>query len=394
MTQPQTPDFADIVAILERRGEQAIQPGLERMQRVMTGWVSSSLPTQMIHVAGTNGKGSTSYFLYHLLQRQGLKVGLYTSPHLNDLTERIRWGCHNQSDVLIHRTDFVDLYCDLQVFLDKNQLTLSYFETITAIAIQWLGLQNLDACIWEVGLGGRWDATNVLACPWSILTNVDLDHQSYLGDTVEAIFEEKAGILKPGQRMVSAVEQLPLRQRLALLAQQKGALVELIDMPSLLPFRDKNFRLAKACFEVMGYVLDEAHLRDVDKHVVWGGRLEWLTDQICIDGAHNPAGIRALVQEITTWQQPVTLVLGILNRKDYHAMVQEIVPYVQNVWLVEGFDSQQVSTQELQKECLKYLSDVTIITLSDLQQSIAHASNVCVVAGSLYLISQVRRWWR
>ncbi len=378
-------DFSKLVHDLYAQGEQNIKPGLERMQALLPHWCFSCVSTIHVHIAGTNGKGSTAFYLYQILRAYGLKVGLYTSPHLDCITERIRVG--DVQETVISRDDFVAIHQKLEKVCEQVGIKLSFFETLTALAMDWIASQPLDVCIWEVGLGGRWDATNVVDASYSAITNIGLDHQEYLGYSLEEILREKAGILKPKQQMISMVDAT-LRPLLNDIARKVGADVRYVDVKEEVSFEHRNKRLALALAQKMGYEVRN----DCLEHLLpWPGRMEWINPHLCLDGAHNSAGMYALAQEIRNIKPSLRLVLGVMKRKEYSALVRAIVPYVSEVIVVEGFDPQQCSIDVLQKECLKYQSNVSIINIAQLNPLLYDRDCCVLVTGSLYLISRVRR---
>ena len=176
-------------------GAKAYKPGLETTLRLMTHVGNPHERLRAIHVAGTNGKGSTSHLIAAALQASGRKVGLFTSPHLVSLTERIRINGEP-----IPETEVASFETEHKAFLDELQP--SFFETMTALAFTYFVSQGVDVAVVEVGLGGRLDSTNVLTPVLSVITNIGLDHTEFLGTTLPQIAREKAGIIKPGVPVV------------------------------------------------------------------------------------------------------------------------------------------------------------------------------------------------
>ena len=177
-----------------------IKLGLDAMRQFMARVNNPERDLEIVHIAGTNGKGSVSVTLLTLLSRAEYRVGLYTSPHLSSVRERFRIG-----DTFISEETFARLATDIRNVLGEEKIT--YFEFTTAIAFLWFAEENLDLVILETGLGGRLDATNIVTPLVSVITNVSMDHEAYLGNTISAVAKEKAGIIKPAVPVVSAVQE-------------------------------------------------------------------------------------------------------------------------------------------------------------------------------------------
>ncbi|OED35185.1 hypothetical protein AB834_05055 [PVC group bacterium (ex Bugula neritina AB1)] len=380
-------DFDKAVEELNLIGEQSIKPGLERIQTAFDQMnLRNHFETVHVHIAGTNGKGSTAHYLYQMLRSKGQKVGLYTSPHLDSIIERIRIG-DKEEQIYISPETFVKYFRFFKNVENLKNIKLSYFEIVTAIAIKWFDEQKIDTCIWEVGLGGRLDATNVICSSYAVITNIGLDHQEYLGETKKDILHEKAGILKKDQKVVSMLEA-KLRPELDKIAKKKDIKVQYIDLPPTASFDTNNKILAKSVFENMGFSIG---LNDCQSFSPLQGRMEWLMSNVCVDAAHNVDGMKALAIEMKKMKGDVSLVLGILERKSYKPMIEAIAPFVSEVCLVRGFSEDQHSVRKLEDECLKYLSKVSIMDMKNLRHYLSIQKKYNFVAGSLVLISKVRR---
>ena len=213
-------------AILARAPEHDLQPSLERIAAVMDllGEPQRSFPA--IHVTGTNGKTSTARIIERILREMGLTTGRFTSPHLHDIRERISIGGE-----LISREDFLDAYRDVIPFVEavdarsveEGGPRMTYFEVVVAVAYAAFAAAPVDVAIIEVGMGGAWDATNVIHAPVAVITPIDLDHQHFLGDSVLDIAHEKSGIIKPDAIAVSAAQDDEVAQILRERAEGAGA---------------------------------------------------------------------------------------------------------------------------------------------------------------------------
>ena len=384
--------FEESLIELNKQQECAIQPGLERISTVLSVLGDPHLDLNAIHIAGTNGKGSVASFLSQYLLESGYRVGMYTSPHLRTPRERIQTGPAS-SLTLIAEQDWVIHFNRVQDAIRQVGVHLSYFEYLTAMAFDYFAHQKLDWVVIECGLGGRWDATNVIAAQCAILTNISLDHQSWLGETEALIFLEKQAIIKTNQCVVSGIEQLDLRKQLKqTCAVQQCELIESTEDQEMIIsqnfplFQKKNIQLALLALKSIFGSLNSDALKKTYANWAWKGRMEWIEPNVCVDGAHNVAAMRALAVEIKQWGGAPTLVLGMLKDKNYQDAIAEILPYVSAVICVEGYSERECSAEQLEKECLKYLPKVTKISISELINMIDGHSNKIIVAGSLHLV--------
>ena len=285
--------------------------GLEPTQKLAALAGSPQDKLRFIHVAGTNGKGSTCAMLESIYRAAGLRVGLFTSPHLVSFRERIQ-----VNRLCIPEEDVVRLVDEVRRANQENAATL--FEFTTVMALKYFAEQACDLVVWETGLGGRLDATNIVTPLASVITNIALDHQQWLGDTLEKIAAEKAGIIKPGIPVVTAAEP-PALGVIEAVAQAKNAPLTRIseldssarpsDLISGLPLAGDhqkiNATLALATIEVLQSQIpvSESALRQGLASVSWPGRLQLIQrpdgQQILLDGAHNIAGAKALREALS-----------------------------------------------------------------------------------------------
>ncbi|HEY5599653.1 MAG TPA: folylpolyglutamate synthase/dihydrofolate synthase family protein, partial [Candidatus Manganitrophaceae bacterium] len=314
--------YAQTLDYLYRLQWHGIQPGLERMEEILSllGRPEKGFPS--VHVAGTNGKGSTAAMIASALRRGGYRIGLYTSPHLIDFSERIR-----VDDIPIPQEEIVRLTEFLRRRIEGEAPhlteTITFFEFTTALAFLYFAEAKVDLAVVEVGLGGRFDATNLLTPLVSVITNIDLDHEQYLGPTIVRIAEEKAGVIKERVPVVTGAAQPEVLSLFERIARSKEAplirLGEEIkvsgDLPARFVYRGdqerivhcpllgrhqiRNAALAVAALEQLrlkGIQLSEKDLLDGIADVRWEGRLEMIRKNplIFLDGAHNPAGAETL----------------------------------------------------------------------------------------------------
>lgn len=287
-----------------------------------------------IHVAGTNGKGSTSHMIASVLQSAGYKVGLYTSPHLKDFRERIR-----VNGKMIPEQEVVDFVERNIGFLEEHQL--SFFELTVGMAFDHFARQQVDIAVVEVGLGGRLDSTNIIKPVVSVITNIGLDHTQFLGDTLPEIAFEKGGVIKPGIPVVIGevqTETLPVFKKLA---EERKATLHIADQLSdfknheesasietdlVGDYQRKNVQTALKTFELLkgkGYELSEGHILNGLKHVVENtglkGRYQVLRTKpkVICDTAHNREGLELVLDQLLKQGAArLHFVLGVVNDKD------------------------------------------------------------------------------
>ena len=326
-------------------GAAAYKPGLENTLRLMGHVGNPHEKLRAIHVAGTNGKGSTSHLIAAVLQAAGYKVGLYTSPHLVSLTERIR-----VNGVPIPESEVAQFVEKNRAFLDEAQP--SFFETMTAMAFAYFVAQKVDFAVVEVGLGGRLDSTNVLTPILSVITNIGLDHTEFLGNTLAKIAREKAGIIKPGVPCVIG-ETHPQTMNVFLdKAQECGILGEGLETTDCriwfadqcgylrtrrlreAPecelkglYQEKNMQTAFVALQVLR--IPREAIREGFSHVCsltgLRGRWETLRENplVICDTGHNSHGIQYVAQQLKTLPNPhIWIVFGMVNDKDTEVVMR------------------------------------------------------------------------
>ena len=388
--------------------------GLGRMQRAVDLLGNPEQTYPIIHVTGTNGKGSTIAFMRELFARHGKKVGTFTSPHIVSIHDRI---CINGEP--ISDEDFIRLADQVKAMEQRLLEThdqLSFFELLTLIALLYFKEQKVDLVLLEVGIGGLLDTTNVVTGEIAIITSIGLDHQETLGDSLVAIAEQKAGIFKPGNSAVIA--NLAPEAQLVCKKTATNLGVSLYQANKDFSFRNGNFYSSLADFNHLILGLEGAYQEEnaalalqafllfmaqrdekVDQEAVraalqatkWAGRLEAVTEHIYLDGAHNLPALERLVEfiqeKIQQGYQPQIL-FGALKRKDYGGMLAYLTGHLPDIALyVTSFDYQG-SLEE------QDLGGYTIIAcyrdFIDNFEASAQEKDLLFVTGSLYFISEVR----
>ena len=388
--------------------------GLGRMQRAVDLLGNPEQTYPIIHVTGTNGKGSTIAFMRELFVSHDKKVGTFTSPHIVSIHDRI---CINGDP--ISDADFIRLADQVKV-MEKRLLEtydqLSFFELLTLIALLYFKEQEVDLVLLEVGIGGLLDTTNVVTGEIAIITSIGLDHQETLGDSLVAIAEQKAGIFKPGKSAVIA----NLAQEAQLVCQRTATNlgVSLYQADQDFSFRNGNFSSSLADFNHLILGLEGAYQEEnaalaiqafllfmnqrdekVDQEAVraalqattWAGRLEAVTEHVYLDGAHNLPALERLVEfiqeKIQQGYQPQIL-FGALKRKDYSGMLTYLTEHLPDTALyVTSFDYQG-SLEE--QDFGDYTSIASYRDFMDNFESSAGEKDLLFVTGSLYFISEVR----
>ncbi|HKQ38899.1 MAG TPA: folylpolyglutamate synthase/dihydrofolate synthase family protein [Verrucomicrobiae bacterium] len=350
--------------------------GLENPRRLSELAGNPERKLRFIHVAGTNGKGSTCAILESIYRGAGLRVGLYTSPHL------VRFGERIQVDrQLIPNDEIVRLVNEvkrwMKGFSENDHPT--FFEVVTVIALRYFLEQRCDLVIWETGMGGRLDATNIVTPLASVITNVGFDHQQWLGDTLEKIAFEKAGIIKPTVPVITAAtsEALTVIQRVA--GELKAPLSVVTQPAHIEPLTGKHQRmnaaLALETARVLQSTLPAATLGDV----WWPGRLQ-RHGKFILDGAHNLPGIQSLDTELTGHP---TIIFGVLRDKDWPAMVRILSKRARRLLLVPVKSKRGLPPSEMLSVCKGTVCN-------SLSEAVNHAEadKEVVITGSLYLVGE------
>jgi dihydrofolate synthase/folylpolyglutamate synthase len=331
--------------------------GLERMQTLLSQLGNPEHGQRFVHVAGTNGKGSTCAMIANALRHAGYRTGLYTSPHLVEPTERIQIdGRAVTAAEFAHAFETVHAAAETLLQNDRLDAHPSYFETVTAMALVTFR-ERCDISVLEVGLGGRLDATNVITPALSVITPVAFDHESFLGNSLEAIASEKAGILKPGIPVVVARQlaaaEAEISRRAAelkckvtrtddtpvsmLRATADGSTFCLggISYDFALPGRHQVENAAAAILSCRELGVESSAIQAGLKDVKWPGRLELISREpdFVLDGAHNPAGAAALSAYIREFcaNRPVWIVYGAMRDKAIEEVTSELFPLADRV---------------------------------------------------------------
>lgn len=381
--------------------------GLERITNLLHGLGDPHRSCRWIHVAGTNGKGSTCAMIEAGLRSAGLRTGLYTSPHLMEPTERIQIeGRPVSPEQFAAAFDRVHETAERMVAANELDMHPTYFETVTAMAFVLFAEAKLDRVVLEVGLGGRLDATNVVVPELCAITPIDYDHQIFLGDTIEQIAAEKAGILKPGVPAVFAEQRPEAEAVLRAHAQARYVLSrdwpisdvqmdargsrfclkgKAVQCPLAGEHQIENARVAAIALEQLGVAPSGIATAR------WPGRLEHVSEhpEIILDGAHNPAGTRALAAYMQRFysDRPICMVYGALRDKAVAEMTSVLFPLADRIILTTPSNARAMAPEDIH-------APGAVITHS-IAEAIAKAraaasDHVIFINGSLYLVGEAR----
>jgi dihydrofolate synthase / folylpolyglutamate synthase len=363
---------------------------------------------RFIHIAGTNGKGSTCAMLESIYRASGLRVGLFTSPHLVSFRERIQINRQfiTENDVVRY---VEELQPWLSAFAEGHQPT--FFEAVTIMALRYFAEQKCDLVIWETGLGGRLDATNIVTPIVSVITNIGIEHSEWLGDTVEKIATEKAGIIKPDVPTVTTataghglevIESIARERRspLTVVAATQANLppLDTIPLPLHGPHQRMNAALAVATVRALAnqIPINDAALRIGLTALDWPGRMHRVQTRsgqtILLDGAHNPDGAEALrvaLQEEFPASNP-TMIFGVFRDKDSTSMCHSLAPLAGRILLTPVHSERTEDPSRLVAACRESNPRAQIEVCTSLADALRQVSTVpfVVIAGSLYLVGE------
>lgn len=427
--------FREAQAYLDALGVDAMKklaPSLDRMEALCAALDHPERGIQAIHVTGTNGKTSVARMASALLAATGLSVGTYTSPHLESVRERMA-----RNGEAISEDDFGELFDHVMPYLGmvERQIReqLSYFEILTAMFFLWAAEAPVDVMVVEVGLGGRWDATNVMDAPVAVVTNVELDHMALMGNDRVTIAKEKAGIVKRDAALVTAERRAEVLQVLRDEAAGAGGTVVVLDRDFFVERNDiavggryltlrssrrtyddvylplhgrhqgPNAAVAlEAVTHLVGKTLDDDVVVQGFADVAVPGRLETMVQAteidapVVLDVAHNPAGASALVSSLVeafTFER-VVFVVGILADKDHVGMLQELARLPAMLVLTEPRSVRAFTAADLEETTvelgLEAVVEADVAAAVDRARAIAQPGDLVCVTGSHYVVGEAR----
>uniref|UniRef100_A0A7C4VRG1 Dihydrofolate synthase/folylpolyglutamate synthase n=1 Tax=Desulfatirhabdium butyrativorans TaxID=340467 RepID=A0A7C4VRG1_9BACT len=396
---------------------------LGTIRRMLAGLGNPQDSFKTIHIAGTNGKGSVAATLYAILMEAGYSVGLYTSPHLVQFNERIAVDGQLATD-----EEILEAYLSVRS-ISPGEREPTFFEYTTAMAFSVFAKRHVDWVVVETGMGGRMDATNVIVPVVSIITNVGLEHQQYLGRTLEEIAWEKGGIIKKGVPVVTGASQPKVLSVLQAIADiRKCELYRLkkdfniqknsdgtisyrgmdhaypnLELQLIGDHQLKNAALSIATCELLRdrqVLIDERAIREGLRSTRWPGRLEIVrqSPELILDGAHNLDAARTLAKHLETAYagRDITLVIGILSDKPYEKILKILVPLCKRVICTKPKIDRALPVETIENISRKIVSDVITVPKVDraVQTALQKAkpNDVICVAGSLYVVGEAKAY--
>ena len=411
-------DYTEAVKYLYNLQKFGIKFGLSKTSNLLKALGNPHRGQHYIHIAGTNGKGSVAAFLASVLKQSGLKVGLYTSPHLVRFTERFRI---NDEEIAPEKA--AALISDLKAGVVQEEPP-TFFEATTAMALAYFAQEKTDIAIMEVGMGGRLDATNVIQPLVSVITNISMEHQAYLGNRLLDIAGEKAGIIKEGVGVITGVKQPRVLSLIRSICEKKKAPIRRLGrdfryrtVNSKLHyygvlhkynrlrlglhgrFQARNAALALAVIERLqeiGYQISLQQIRTGLASAVWPGRMHVVRKNptVILDGSHNPAAIKALADTIASdfKYRSLILVIGIMEDKEIGEMLRKILPLADRIFYTRPVYARAASPEILEEKAapLKRRGQV-IPNLSDaldMALETADPADLIVVCGSLFTVGE------
>ncbi len=401
--------YSEAMEYLHGLGRFGLRPGLETVRALSARCGHPESNLRFLHVAGTNGKGSTCAFLESICRESGLRVGLYTSPHLVSFRERIQVNREQISEAAV--AEWVSEACKwVAEGSDWTEAHPTFFEMVTVMALAWFARQRCDVVVWETGMGGRLDATNLVIPLVSAITNIGWDHMEWLGPTLTAIAGEKAGIIKPGVPVVTTEVDPEVVGVLRRVADGCGAPFRQVDPDAAewAVYRDaplslygahqqRNAVLAVAAMQaagVAGPMEDSEMLRGLQR-AEWPGRFQILRRggrTIVLDGAHNRPGFEVLARAMAEKfpGQRYGLLVGMLADKDPAAVGEHLVPGASRVVVVRVASNRAGDPASLQGICRTAEGQHPVEVASTLADAWKRLSGegLVLVTGSLYLIGE------
>ncbi len=402
---------------------------LRHVEKLLDRMGNPQLAARTVHIAGTKGKGSVSAMIAQVLSTSGYRTGLYTSPHLLNLRERIK-----VDGTLISEPEFAAAMAEVKPFIesmkqDSDSQPLTYFEALTALAFVYFREKRVDFQVLEVGLGGRLDATNVVSKPSvCVITAISFDHMQILGNTLAQIAREKAGIIKPGCWVAISPQPEEAASVFSEICRQKEAKAiwvgkdvtwhkingdldhqslvingtkgeYKVNIPLLGDFQLENASTAVAALEILaskGFAVSPGNIAQGLAQVKWPGRFQVVRRQptVLIDGAHNVESIKRLVENLKAYfpGKRIFLVFGTSSDKDITGIVKELVPISQHVIVTQASHSRAAPTATLATEFSKYGIEPenkgTVTEAISRALSRAENTDVICVTGSLFVVAE------
>jgi dihydrofolate synthase/folylpolyglutamate synthase len=404
MNYPETLDYLfGQLPMYQRIGNAAYKANLDNTYRLSEILIHPEKQFKSVHIAGTNGKGSTSHMLAAVLQEAGYKVGLYTSPHLKDFRERIKINGE-----MISESEVIDFVNEFKTEFEKIQL--SFFEWTVGLAFHYFAKEKVDIAIIETGLGGRLDSTNIVTPEVAVITNISMDHTQFLGDTLAKIAAEKAGIIKSTIPVIIGETQPEIKPVFIEKAKQLNAPIQFADVLSSQvyesdlkgAYQQKNKKTVIATINILqqlGWKIAENHIKQGLLNVVNNtglmGRWQILNTQpltVC-DTGHNEAGIKLILAQLAEQQfKKLHFVLGVVNDKDI-AIILQLLPKYATYYFCQAKIPRALDVHILaEKATAVGLSGTAFPTVEAAYQAAqknATAQDMIFIGGSTFVVAEV-----
>lgn len=408
--------FQEAINILNKNGKFYIELGLSRIEKVLRLINNPQEDLKIIHIAGTNGKGSTCAMLCELLKNTGLNVGLYTSPHILSYCERIKINSKN-----IEENDLTKLIFKIEKISKENNIQLTEFEILTAVAFLYFKKENVDVVILETGLGGRFDATNIVKKPiLTIITSISIDHKDRLGNTIEQIAFEKAGIIKEHVPLViskynqgfNVIRNIAIQKNVKVILNENDIKLnfknnknyvkinssEEYEFNLLGLWQAENLNLVLKAFEYLKDNLlrnrkydKQKVLKDSLKNVKWDYRFQFINNHVILDGAHNFDAAIKLRESLDFYfkNKKIQFIYGSLNTKEYEKIVNVLFTSNDKVFLYDFNCQNAVKAGDLEKIITQ---PVKILNKSEVLNIINNETKdkiLTVICGSFYMLGEI-----
>jgi dihydrofolate synthase/folylpolyglutamate synthase len=410
----------DAIIYLNSLGLHKVKPGLERITKILGFLDNPQDKVPCIIIAGTNGKGSVASTVASVLGTQGHKTGLYTSPHLTRISERIKIN-----GVEITIDDLYKLILEIKKISSHLSEGPSYFEVLTAAAFLYFSERKVDFSVLEVGMGGRWDATNVVLPTISVITNISKDHTEFLGENIKQIALEKAGVVKRGVPVITAAKEQALEE-IVNIALQRSAPISVMGKDFIVnggstedfSYSGKIWSLEHLCFSLSGLYqlenvslaiaalesmsqfhgmrIDEKHLRKGISSTKWEGRLEIIRKNppFVLDGAHNPGAASALRKSLQAMfpEMHFVFLLGMLLDKDHENYLKEIAQVAKSIITTDVPSERGATAESLAAIAKRHVEKVQVKNnLNEACEDLKNITSPVCVTGSLYLVGAIRK---
>ena len=421
--KPEKLSYKEAIQYLYGLQKYGIKFGLSKTTNLLKAFDNPHRRQKYIHIAGTNGKGSVAAMMESILLKSGLRVGFYSSPHLVRFTERFRINGEEAPP------EKVAAIAGELIKVIRPGPPPTFFEVITAMALIYFARENVDICIMEVGMGGRLDATNVIRPMVSIITNISLEHQFFLGSRLLDIAKEKGGIIKQGVDMVTAVTQPPIIRLLESICEKKKASMwrvgkdvryrskgsrfsyygldrnfKGVDLGLKGRFQARNAALSLAAIELLerkGYAFPSRDIVEGLKDTKWPGRMHVVSREplTVLDGAHNPKAIRELAHSIRSefGYRRLILVIGVMEDKDIGQILKGILPMADYVFYTRPQYYRSASPERLMEEGLRLGKKGTMVPkicdALDMARKMAEPRDMILVSGSLFTVGEAMTYF-